>query len=236
MSEEASGGRAATRRTTLPLNEIKAAGERAKGAADRALADSVAGHYQKDGNAFRSAHIPDKVEFVDRVNRMHAYRPVSAFTIRTLVETAQRRGWQALSMTGDKAFRSHVYVEAASRGMAVKGYTPTEKDADLVKNRADRAAARGNPLVQEFVNAADAKAVKAAIKQHPELKDAFATMVAVATMAESIDSKKGAENFVGMMRDRIALALHRGEKMPEVKVREDRGKEQAPAKNTDLSR
>lgn len=211
-------------RARLPLNEIRRADGGERQAPDRTIPDSIRPHYHQDGNAFRSAHRMDKIEFVDRGSRMHAYRPCSTFTVRALAQTAELRGWSAVEMTGDKTFRSRAFVELASRGIEVKGYEPTEKDTEILQRRADRKAAQENPKVQAFLGAQDKKSMTAAAKKYPELTEAFAVRTAMAKAAESILDDKGRENWTRTMNDRVALALHRGEKLPEVKLREDASK------------
>lgn len=206
---------------SLPLNELRRSDGLDQGAPDRSFPEPLRKHYHQDGAAYRSAHQPDKIEFVDRGNRMHAYRPVSTFTIRSLVQVAEARGWKAIDLSGDGKFRSRAYVEAASRGMEVSGYTPSEKDQQILQNRADRKAAQANPLVVAFTQARTEKDVAAAAKAYPQLTEAFAVRTAIEKQADAaIADPKGRANWVGAMTDRLVLALHRGEKLPELKVRE----------------
>lgn len=219
------------------LNEIRRV-DHVKGKPDRTFPEYVSEHYHQDGNSFRSAHLPDKIEFVDRGTRMHAYRPVSRFTERTLVETAQTRGWKELEVTGDEHFRQAIYIEAASRGMPVQGYTPTERDADILQRRAERKAAESNPMVQAYLEAETDAQRKAAIKQYPQLKQAFAGEVAARAFADTnIDSKKAAANFVNRFRDNTAIALHTGRELPKIRPSEEKHEVQEPKlKDQDRSR
>lgn len=221
-------------RARVQLNEIRRADGGERQAPDRNIPDHIRPHYHQDGNSFRSAHRNDKIEFVDRGNRMHAYRPASTFTVRSLAQIAELRGWKSAELTGDKAFQSRAYVELASRGLEVKGYEATEKDREILQRREDRKAAQTNPKVQAFVAAQDAKAIRAAVKKHPELKEAFATRAAVAKVAEGIENEKGRENWTKGMNDRLSIAVHRGEPMPEVKLREEASQSKAaPAAGQD---
>lgn len=219
------------------LNEIRRV-DRVQGKPDRTFPDYVSQHYHQDGNSFRSAYLPDKIEFVDRGNRMHAYRPVSRFTQRTLVETAQARGWKELEVTGGERFRQAIYIEAASRGVPVRGYTPTEQDADILQRRAERKAAESNPMVQAYLDAETDPQRKAAIKQYPQLKQAFAGDAAAKAFADAnIDSKKAATNFVNRFRDNTAIALHTGRELPKIKPSAEKHEVQEPKlKDQDRSR
>jgi hypothetical protein len=219
------------------LNEIVRT-DPSQGAPDRTVPDNVSKHYHKDGNAMRSAHIPDKIEFVDRGNRMHAYFPVSTFTVRSMVEVAEARGWKDMEVTGTTKFKQSVYIEAAQRGLGVKGYEPTEKDAEILQRRDDRKAAHSNPVVQAFIEAESAKDRAAAVKAYPQLKDAFvAEAVAKAFADEKIDSKKAATNFVERVRDNIAIALHTGKELPKIEIADRTATQnQAQLQNQDRSR
>ncbi|MCZ2134598.1 MAG: hypothetical protein LC098_04095 [Burkholderiales bacterium] len=227
-------GKAANKRA---LNEIIRA-DAAQGAPDRTMPQEVGKHYHKDGNAMRSAYIPDKIEFVDRGNRMHAYFPVSSFTVRSMVEVAEARGWKEMEVTGAAKFQQSIYIEAAQRGIGVKGYEPTQKDAEILQRREDRKAAQDNPMVQAFAHAESAKDRATAVKEYPKLKDAFAVEAAAKAFAEEkIDSKKAATNFVDRIRDNIAIALHTGKELPKVEIADrTAGKDQAQSQNQDRSR
>lgn len=219
------------------LNEIRRV-DHVQGKPDRTFPGYVSEHYHQDGNSFRSAHIPDKIEFVDRGNRMHAYRPVSRFTERTLVETAQARGWKELEVTGDERFRQAIYIEAASRGMPVQGYTPTEQDADILQRRTERKAAESNPVVQAYLEAETGPQRQAAIKQYPQLKQAFVGEAAAKAFADAnIDSKKASINFVNRFRDNTAIALHTGRDLPNIQtIREKHEVQEPKLQNKDRSR
>jgi hypothetical protein len=215
-----------------PLNEIRRT-ENVQGPPDRSMPESIKQHYHQDGNAFRSAYQPDKLEFVDRGSRMHAYNPVSTFTTRAMAEIADKRGWKEIEITGNAKFQQSMYVEAASRGIAVRGYEPTQKDAEVLQRRADRKDAASNPMVQAFTSAETDKDRKAAVKQYPALKEAFAVEAQARSFAEEkIDSKKAAQAFVDRTRDNIALALHRGQ---EIKLKTDL-QQQAPATQRESDR
>lgn len=209
-------------RTTAPtgtapksrdLNEMRQLNP-GPGAPSRVIPEDVAKHYTQDGNAFRSAYRPDKIEFVDRGSRMHAYFPITTFTTRAMAETAQARGWKEVELTGTKEFKQTAYIEAASRGIQVRGYEPTEKDAEILQRREDRKAAADHPAVKAFIEASTEKAKKAAIAEHPQLKAAFAVDVeAKKFAAANIDSKKASQAFVDRTRDNISLQIYRGQEI-----------------------
>ena len=108
-------------------------------------------------------------------------------------------------------------MEAASRNMQVsKGYEQAERDGEILQRRQDRKAAEQNPMVKAYLEADTVKAKNAAVKQYPELKEAFNETKKAETVAESIDSKRAAANFVGRYKDSVAIALHTGREIPKV--------------------
>ena len=213
------GGRAANKR---PLNEIRRIGGE-QGSPDRTIPEHLKPHYHQDGNAFRSAYRPDRIEFVDRGSRMHAYFPISTFTARALIEIAHARGWKEIEVTGSKQFQQSIYVEATSKSLGVRGYEPTQKDLEILQRRAERREAEQNPMVQAFLHAESKKDREAAAKKYPKLEAAFVADAAAKAVAETkIDSKKAAESFVSRFRDSIAIALHTGRSLPAVEVKVER--------------
>ncbi|WIG54575.1 MAG: hypothetical protein OJF61_000361 [Rhodanobacteraceae bacterium] len=223
MSNEApalpEGGRTVNKR---PLNEIRRVGGE-QGSPDRTMPEHLKPHYHQDGNAFRSAYRPDRIEFVDRGSRMHAYYPISTFTTRALIDIAQARGWKEIEVTGSKQFQQSIYVEATSKSLGVRGYEPTQKDAEILQRRAERRESEKNPMVQAFLHAESKKDRDDAVKKYPELKAAFVADAAAKAVAEAkIDSKKAAEVFVSRFRDSIAIALHTGRTLPAAEVKAER--------------
>jgi Large polyvalent protein-associated domain 7 len=180
------------------------------GEPSRVIPDHLGEHYHRDGNSMRSARIPDKIEFIDRGNRMHAYFPVSSFTVRSMAEVAEARGWKEIEVTGTEKFRQSVYVEATMRGIQVSGYQATDKDKEILDRRADVRAARDNPIVQAFLAAESKKDRDDAVKKYPQLKDAFAADAAIKAKAATLDSKKAELSVIARGRDNLSIDLHQG--------------------------
>ena len=202
-----------------PLNEIRRIGGE-QGTPDRTIPEHLKPHYHQDGNAFRSAYRPDRIEFVDRGSRMHAYFPISTFTARALIEIAQARGWKEIEVAGSKQFQQSIYVEATSKSLGVRGYEPTQKDLEILQRRTERREAEQNPMVQAFLAAESKKDREDAAKKYPPLKAAFVADAAAKAIAEAkIDSKKAAENFIARFRDSIAIALHTGRSLPALEIK-----------------
>ncbi len=61
-------------------------------------------------------------------------------TVSHMLDVAQARGWTSLHVRGSAAFKQEAWIEAQSRGLAVKGYEPTADDRrNLAARRAVRA-------------------------------------------------------------------------------------------------
>lgn len=67
-------------------------------------------------------------------------------TVSHMLDVAQARGWTSLHVRGSAAFKQEAWIEAQSRGLAVKGYEPT---ADDRRNLAARRVARAQKAEAE---------------------------------------------------------------------------------------
>lgn len=97
------------------------------------LTDKAAGRtlgYYVDARATRPA-------FRDRGDRLLADRNDPA-AIRAIVSVAIHRGWTAVTVRGDEAFRREVWREASRRGLEIAGYNPTRRDLEAEARHRDR--------------------------------------------------------------------------------------------------
>ena len=53
--------------------------------------------------------------------------------VASMVELAVAKGWKELKVTGSESFRRSVWLEAAKRGMAIRGYEPKPQDELLLQ-------------------------------------------------------------------------------------------------------
>lgn len=76
--------------------------------------------------------------FRDRGDRLFIDRN-DPQAIRAMIDIAQHRGWAAIRVTGDAAFRREAWTEGRRRGLEVRGYAPTPRDlqAELRQRRPD---------------------------------------------------------------------------------------------------
>lgn len=97
-------------------------------------------HYLRVGGTFYHPKNTDLVAFEDKGNKLET-RSDSEHIAESMVRIAEARGWDEIKVSGSETFRREVWLEAASRGMQVKGYSPTEQDkAQLAKRASERPA------------------------------------------------------------------------------------------------
>jgi putative DNA primase/helicase len=80
------------------------------------------------------------VAFEDKGKKV-VTRSENTEVVRSLVEIAQARGWQDITVSGAERFRREAWRQATYAGLIVRGYQPTEQDKrqfvrDLAKARA----------------------------------------------------------------------------------------------------
>lgn len=80
------------------------------------------------------------VAFEDRGKKV-VTKSENTEVVRSLVEIAQARGWQDITVSGTERFRREAWRQATYAGLIVRGYQPTEQDKrqfvrDLAKARA----------------------------------------------------------------------------------------------------
>lgn len=91
----------------------------------KAMPDSVAKNFLKVEDRY---YFKDQsIAFVDNGELLRA-RAEHKEVVKALVEIAEARGWDEITVRGSKAFRQAVWFEASSRGIEAKGYVPTAID------------------------------------------------------------------------------------------------------------
>lgn len=103
--------------------------------------------YLRVGDKFYHPMNTDLVAFEDKGNKLET-KSDSENIAKSLVRIAEARGWDEIKVSGSETFRKEVWLAAASRGMHVKGYTPTDQDKaalakqvnELVANKIENAS------------------------------------------------------------------------------------------------
>ncbi len=170
--------------------------------------------YIRRGEKFYHPKNAELVAFEDKGNRLETHSN-SEYIAESMVRIAQARGWDEIKVSGSETFRKEVWMEAATRGMHVKGYTPTEQDkielegrlrgtaANAVTKEAgdvsvnmkgdadfrarENEATRSKPVTKEAQMAETFRKEPAneGVKQFPELAGAYAVAAALEKKAES---------------------------------------------------
>jgi hypothetical protein len=188
-----------------------------------ALPASFAGRYVREGNKLVDAGNAEHVILVDKGAKLQVPREFDAESVKATVDVAEARGWESMKVSGDAKFRQAVYIEAASRGIEVKGYNPSEAERQWAKDNA--AKHRSNNMVMEndvakaFNDARTPAERRQAAEKHPELKKAFAIEAAYSQLAKQIHGKAGQDAFMARMRDNIATDLAQGRELADVRLR-----------------
>jgi hypothetical protein len=93
--------------------------------------------YLRVGDKFYHPKNTDSVAFEDKGNKLET-KSNSENIAESMVRIAAARGWDEIKVSGSESFSREVWLEASSRGMQVKGYTPTEQDkAELAKRMSE---------------------------------------------------------------------------------------------------
>lgn len=193
--------------------------------------------YLRVGNKFYHPKYTDLVAFEDKGNKLET-RSDSESIAEAMVRIAQARGWDEIKVSGSETFRREAWLEAAVRGMQVRGYVPSEQDKVALARRApDKPAAKESdpPGTGKKEAAAPAAgrdrradslasdAPEAAVRKHPELAGAYAAMAAVDRQAEADGLTPQQRAIIGArVRQNAVNSVVRG-RVPDVKIREEAG-------------
>jgi len=192
----------------------------------KAVPDEVVAKYKIRGNEFIHPRDPNKIAFVDHGSRLQTNKSFDGEAIKSMVAIAEARGWDSIKVTGDAAFRRAIWFEAATHGINVQGYQPTDADKAAAVSAAERGGrlnrVEENASVRAFLDAKDSNERSGAAKAHPELKNAFALETALKKFAASALPPKDRDAFMERQRRNIATDLAQGNQLPTVSVRPQR--------------
>lgn len=95
--------------------------------------------YLRVGDKFYHPKNTELIAFEDKGNKLET-KSNSEHIADSMVRIAEARGWDEIKVSGSEIFRREVWLRAASRGMHIKGYSPTEQDkAELAKKSKETA-------------------------------------------------------------------------------------------------
>ncbi len=83
--------------------------------------------YLRVGDKYYHPQKPEEAAFVDKGNKLET-KSSNEQVAESMVRIAEARGWDEIKVSGSETFRREAWLEAAARGMHVKGYSPSEQD------------------------------------------------------------------------------------------------------------
>jgi hypothetical protein len=189
----------------------------------KAIPEDVLNRTTRKGNRYLDANNPSRTMFVDYGSKLQTPQGFDGHAVRSMVAVAEARGWHSIKVSGSEDFRRAVYMEAATRGLEVSGYKPT----DAEKAAAEKAAGKNgnankieeNPMVKAYRASQTPEDRKDAAKQHPNLKNAYALESALTRFAEQRLQPGAREAFIERSKQNIAADLAAGVSFNDVLVR-----------------
>ena len=194
--------------------------------------------YVRDGNKYYAPENRKDPAFVDKGNKLET-RSNGEQVAESLVRIAEARGWDEIKVSGSETFRKEVWLEAASRGMHVKGYSPSEQDKAALANRTtsrtntvahgeEKFRARENEPSHEDKGKTDRRVAAfekatpaAAVKEFPELAGAYAALNAAKHRAAADGYTPKQQEFINsQVRQRMMNSIEKG-RIPEIAIKEE---------------
>ena len=218
----------------------------------------VAQQYTKVGDKFHYKPAGTELAFQDKGNRLET-RSDSEQVAESLVRIAEARGWDEIKVAGTETFRKEVWMEAASRGMHIKGYTPSEQDkAELAKRSNDStltgssvngATFRGREILaqpaspvaesksQAMANSFANESAVDAVRKHPELAGAVAATAAIEKRAQADGLTSEQQQVLkARVRQNIMNSIEAGTLPKPIEIREETEKQAEVENHREVSR
>ena len=106
------------------------------------MPDDVAARFVRVG---RSYYFQNGAPAFDDHGRKLSTKSENTELVRNLVQIAEARGWEEITVSGTERFRQKAWRAAALEGIAVRGYTPSElEQAQVVRALARQMRDRNN--------------------------------------------------------------------------------------------
>jgi|SRR5665647_3088839 len=192
-------------------------------------------NFLRVGDKFYHLKNPDKVAFEDKGNKLETESNNEQIA-ETMVRIAKARGWDEIKVSGSETFRREAWLEAASQGMHVKGYTPNEQDKAVLAQRQSSTEQISEPENEKKAKIFASETPENAVERYPELAGAVALAAAFDKKAEA-DGLSPEQRAIGAERTRqnIANRIERGD-IPEIKIKAEVEVEISRQEETELSR
>lgn len=190
----------------------------------------------------RDYYFQDKsLAFSDRGNKL-ATRGAHPEVVRSLIEIAQARGWDSITVKGTDEFRRSAWMEARQAGLKVAGYKPTAldlaelaskpatntvekaiaKERDAAATQQSKAGAAAQAKAADFAPSAELEAKARAfemekpgfvVKKFPELAQAYGVVDAAKKFAEVHLAQDVRDEFVSLARRHVMQKILTGEQV-----------------------
>jgi hypothetical protein len=189
----------------------------------------VAAKYIKVGESYHFQRNPEAVAFRDRGSKLET-QTNSPAVAESMVRIALARGWDEIRVTGSETFKREVWMEAAARGMHVRGYSPTDVDKARIAALKTKSEFRGRETAstaegkktreQDMAETFKKESPEKAMQKFPELAGAYAGIEAARRHVEQ-ERLSGEQAKVVMARinKNAANAIERGH-IPMIQVNE----------------
>lgn len=212
------------------------------------LPQDIEQSYLKVGNKYYTKNKTDEPAFVDKGNKLETTAN-SDKVAESLVRIASARGWNEIKVTGTEKFRRDVWLEAATRGMEIKGYSPTEQDKVALaarvgeidkqniapENKDFRAREKEKELKNPAANAMRNDPLQAA-KEHPELAPALAGMEAIKKQNQARNLSPEAQRIINArVHENVINSIERGHSF-DTKLNEEKILERDQEKEKEVTR
>lgn len=89
--------------------------------------------FKVDGKEFRFKEPPNDLAFKDGRKKITT-TSLDERAITGMISMAQAKGWDSISVTGNKEFKKQAWLEAKKQGIEVSGYKPTKEDLDKLSS------------------------------------------------------------------------------------------------------
>lgn len=202
---------------------LKATPKAFQEALSTALPTAFADRYFRQGNKFVDARDAKHVILIDHGRKLQLPREFDSESVKAAVDVAEARSWSNMKVSGDNRFRQAVWLEAASRGIAVTGYKATESEQAWATKAADRHGKLNvvseNEAVKAFRDAKTPAERSKAAAVHPELKKAFAIEANYSVVSRQLQGSTTQEAFMKRMRENIAVDLAQGRELADIRLR-----------------
>lgn len=106
------------------------------------IPDTLKTRYHAVGGKFYSAADGKTVLFEDKGRQIKTSLQ-DPQTVKDMLEVVKAKGWDNIKISGSKAFRQMMFIEAAAQGIKTSGYTPTQADLQQVEALRERYAKNG---------------------------------------------------------------------------------------------